>query len=178
MRDWRVQHGQVIAAFAKYLNEKTDNFVLKGGTALYLCYNLDRFSEDIDLDGREKGLTAVVESFCAEKGYSCRVAKNTAMVERCFINYGSSENPLKIEASYRRLEIPAEETAEINGISVYRIDPLCGQKQAHTPGATKSVICMIWRLSATIILTVFRPQRCPYYAARWSTKASSSLTTL
>ena len=27
---------------------------LKGGTALLLCYGLDRFSEDIDLDGRKK----------------------------------------------------------------------------------------------------------------------------
>jgi len=43
MIGWRKEHGEAIAAFTKYLNEKTDNFVLKGGTALYLCYNLDRF---------------------------------------------------------------------------------------------------------------------------------------
>jgi hypothetical protein len=128
MRDWRVQHGQVIAAFSEYLNAKTDNFVLKGGTALYLCYNLDRFSEDIDLDGREKGLTALADSFCGEKGYSFRVAKDTAIVERCFINYGNDGKPLKIEASYRRLVIPAEEVTVINGIRVYGIDPLCVMK--------------------------------------------------
>jgi len=30
MTDWRKQHGEVIAAFIRYLNEKTDKFVLKG----------------------------------------------------------------------------------------------------------------------------------------------------
>ena len=128
MNDWRTQHGEVISAFTGFLNTKTDKFILKDGTALYLCYLLDRFSEDIDLDGREKGLISLVNSFCAENSYSYRVAKDTATVERCFINYGNAGKPLKIEASYRRAVIPAEETDIINGIRVYRIDPLCGMK--------------------------------------------------
>lgn len=76
MKDWRKKHGSVISAFMKYLNKKTGNFVLKGGTALQLCYRLDRFSEDIDLDGREKGLAALVDGFCVENGYSYRLARN------------------------------------------------------------------------------------------------------
>jgi hypothetical protein len=32
MSDWRIKHGEVIAAFMAYLNERTDNYVLKGGT--------------------------------------------------------------------------------------------------------------------------------------------------
>lgn len=54
MSDWREQHGVVISLFLKYLNSQTDDFVLKGGTALMTCYKLDRFSEDIDLDGKAR----------------------------------------------------------------------------------------------------------------------------
>jgi len=137
MKDWRDLHGGVIAYFLNYLNEKTGNFILKGGTALYLCYHLDRFSEDIDLDGREKGLIALVEGFCTENSYSYRVAKDTDTVERCMLNYGNTEKPLKIEASYRRREIPAEETNTINGIKVYGIEPLCVMKVNAYAGRDK-----------------------------------------
>ena len=68
------------------------------------------FFVDIDLDGIGKGLAAIVEGFCRENGYSYRVAKDTATVERCMVDYGNSGKPLKIEASYRRKEIPKEET--------------------------------------------------------------------
>ena len=128
MKDWKKRHGTVIASFVKYLNEKSDSYILKGGTALYLCYRLDRFSVDIDLDGIGKGLAAIVEGFCRENGYSYRVAKDTATVERCMVDYGNAGKPLKIEVSYRRKEIPEEETETVNGIKVYGIDPLCGMK--------------------------------------------------
>ena len=137
MRDWRKQHSEVITSFAKYLNDKTDNFIIKHGAALYLCYNLDRFSKDIDLDGKEKGLAVLVESFCAENGYSYRVAKDTDTVERCMLNYGNVGKPLKIEASYRRREIPAEETETINKIKVYGIESLCVMKVNAYAGRDK-----------------------------------------
>ncbi len=91
--DWRIKHREVIVSFLEYLNMITGNFILKGGTALFLCYHLDRFSEDIDLDGREKGLVELVNGFCAERGYSFRVAKATDTVERCFVNYGNDGHP-------------------------------------------------------------------------------------
>lgn len=52
MKDWRPEHGKTIYSFLEYLNKRSDNFILKGGTALLTCYELDRFSEDIDLDGK------------------------------------------------------------------------------------------------------------------------------
>jgi len=128
MSDWRIQHGEIIVSFVKYLNAKTNDFVLKGGTALSLCYSLDRFSMDIDLDGRAKGLTALVEEYCSENGYSYRVAKDTATVERCFIDYGNKGRPLKVEVSYRRKIIPTEETITVDGVTVYGIEPLCVMK--------------------------------------------------
>ena len=128
MSDWKIQHGKAIISFMECLNAKTGSFTLKGGTALYLCYELDRFSVNIDLDGSEKGIVTFVEEFCKKNGYSYRVAKDTATVERCMVDYGNLGKPLKIEVSYRRKVIPDEETVIINGIKVYDIDPLCGMK--------------------------------------------------
>lgn len=128
MSDWRKSHGKVIVSFMDYLNSISNNFILKGGTALYLCYNLDRFSEDIDLDGREKGLISIVDDYCIQNGYTYRVAKDTDTVERCFVHYGNIGKPLKIEVSYRRKEIPSDETEMIKGIMVYKIEPLCVMK--------------------------------------------------
>ena len=137
MSDWRIQHGKVISDFMAYLNGQTNGFVLKGGTALYLCYNLDRFSEDIDLDGRAKGLIDLVSGFCEKYGYPFRIAKQTDVVEKCFVNYGNEGKPLKIEASFRRKEIPENETDRINGILVYRIEPLCVMKTNAYAGRDK-----------------------------------------
>ena len=59
-KDWQTNHGNFIEAFLLFLNKQTDQFVLKGGTALSLCYGLDRFSEDIDLDGRKQDIKEIV----------------------------------------------------------------------------------------------------------------------
>ena len=60
-KDWQTNHGNFIEAFLLFLNKQTDQFVLKGGTALSLCYGLDRFSEDIDLDGRKQDIKEIVK---------------------------------------------------------------------------------------------------------------------
>ena len=78
-----------------------------------------------------------MSGFCAKYGYSYRVAKDTGTVERCFVNYGNEGKPLKIEASFRRKEIPKEETDRINGILVYRIEPLCVMKVNAYAGRDK-----------------------------------------
>lgn len=128
MSNWREKHGQVIHDFLQFMNQNTEDFILKGGTALLTCYGLDRFSEDIDLDARRKGIAAIVSHFCNQEDYTYRIAKNTETVQRFFIDYGSAEKPLKIEASYRRRHIPTTETTRITGISVYTIDALCVMK--------------------------------------------------
>ena len=54
IEDWKARHGEIIREFTnnlnKNMNKNSGEFVLKDGTALMLCYELDRFSEDIDLD--------------------------------------------------------------------------------------------------------------------------------
>lgn len=127
--DWRTHHGEVISDFLAYLNRHSEDYILKGGTSLMMCYNLDRFSEDIDLDcARSKQIKSVVDSFCNTKGYSYRIAKDTDTVKRFMINYGLQEKPLKIEISYRKRVIDKSEYSKINGIVVYNIDSICMMK--------------------------------------------------
>lgn len=128
MKDWKEMHGDVIDRFLLYLNSKTDQFILKGGTALLECYGLDRFSEDIDFDGKESNIGEYVAGFCEENQYDFRIAKDTDTVKRYMIHYGNDGKPLKVETSFRRKHIPAEEITKINGVQVYRINPLCTMK--------------------------------------------------
>lgn len=122
-------HEFVISSFLKDLNMDSDAFILKGGTSLRLCYGLDRFSEDIDLDAPPgNDLVEFVDQFCKQHSYSYRIAKNTDTVKRCFINYGNEGRPLKIEASYRRKEISEDDCTFINGIHVYKIDRIAQMK--------------------------------------------------
>ena len=81
------------------VNQHSDNYILKGGTALLMCYGSTRFSEDIDFDavGTKKGIQQILDKY----GWNYRVAKNTDTVKRYLIHYGG-EKPLKIEISYRR----------------------------------------------------------------------------
>ena len=116
MTDWRPEHSKTIYAFLDYLNQNSNDFILKGGTALLTCYKLDRFSEDIDLDGKNKGIEEIVKGFCDMSGFAYRIAKDTDTVKRYMVNYGNAGKPLKVEVSFRRKEIGTDETTRINGI--------------------------------------------------------------
>jgi hypothetical protein len=128
MNDWRQEHGKVMSTFLGYLNYYSKDFILKGGTALFYCYDLDRFSEDIDLDGLSQDLDVIVQTFCGFNGYSYRIAKDTDTVKRYMIYYGNDSKPLKIEASFRRKSISDVEIKCINGIRTYDINTLCIMK--------------------------------------------------
>ena len=129
---WKEKHKDIILSFLEYLNERTNLYVLKGGTALMTCYGLDRFSEDIDLDSTDReAIYDIVSDFCQEYNYAFRVAKDTDSVKRFMIHYDddtTSAHPLKIEISYRRREISPMQTLKINGIQTYNIDTLCAMK--------------------------------------------------
>lgn len=136
--DWRAQHSKTIDGFLRYLNSKSDKYILKGGTALMKCYGLDRFSEDIDLDSTDHNtIPVVIEQFCAENGFRYRTAKSTDTVKRYFINYGNDEKPLKVEVSYRQKEINPDLVKNVNGINVYTLDRLTRMKCAAYSGRDK-----------------------------------------
>ena len=113
---------------------------LKGGTALLLCYGLDRFSEDVDLDGRKKlnlqsRLNAVLSRVTTE--HDIRIVKDTDTVQRLKIRYKTrlATGNLKIEVSYRT-GFEEVDLAEINGIKTYKIARLIEQKLRALEGRT------------------------------------------
>ena len=135
--DWRVRHRKVITQFLDFINGKGYKFVLKGGTALMLCYGLNRFSEDIDLDSQDVRIVQLVANFCAEYGYNYIVKKDTSTVRRCMIDYGSADHKLKVEVSYRQKSIPVGDTRIINGILTYNIGTLAVLKASAYAGRDK-----------------------------------------
>lgn len=136
--DWRDKHYKVIIEFLDYLNKTTNDFILKGGTSLLTCYNLDRFSEDIDLDAiTKRKISKIVDDFCTKNNYTYRVPKDTDTTKRFLINYDDTEKSLKIEVSYRRNYIDKSEIAVINGINVYTINQICLMKANAYSGRDK-----------------------------------------
>lgn len=117
--NWREPHYVCIVDFLSHLNSVSGSYVLKGGTALMLCYNLSRFSEGIDLDGFDLDIGQIVSAFCISKGYDLLVAEDTPTPKRFFVHYGGGK-PLKIEVSYRVKTLDfTSKTGLINGILVY-----------------------------------------------------------
>ena len=132
MRDTDMaRHRQAIGDVLRAFNAAADNpFILKGGTALMECYGLDRFSEDIDLDCERANVPAarffrIVDEACRRHGYSWRKGKDTATVQRAFVDYGNESSPLRVEASHRVRHVDRAKTAMVNGIRVYTISELC-----------------------------------------------------
>lgn len=129
MADWRDAHYNLMKSFVYFLNRMTKKFPLKGGTALLMCYNLDRFSEDLDFDGFDPNFLSYVERFKNEYNkqsqvqITYRVGKNTDTVKRVFIHYGYSK-PLKVEVSYRKKSISSTDICIINQIHVYSIQSI------------------------------------------------------
>ena len=110
-KDWQTNHGNFIEAFLLFLNKQTDQFVLKAGQRC-LFVMVRSFSEDIDLDGRKQDIKEIVKRFCVNHGVNFRVAKDTATVKRCIIDYGNDVHPLKIEVSYRNKNLGLEEASK------------------------------------------------------------------
>ena len=135
--NWQKKHGEVIKDFLGHLNNQTNQYVLKGGTALAQCYGLDRFSEDIDLDATQRNLEPVIEQFCESNGYTFNIKKDTPTAQRFSIHYDSNHKHLTIDASYRNKVISPDVIKNINGITVYDINTLYVQKCAAYAGRDK-----------------------------------------
>ena len=127
---WQEQHVENIYLFLKFINNNTSDLILKGGTALLVCYGLDRFSEDIDLDGLNPSISIeqFISDFCKKQDYQYRISKDTDAVKHYMINYGNISKPLKIEISFRNRNIDKTSYTIINGLIVYNIDSLTLQK--------------------------------------------------
>jgi predicted nucleotidyltransferase component of viral defense system len=108
--------------------------VLKDGAALMLCYDLDRFSEDLDFDSysdkfnfdrfqRSLMKLLITNSQRLER---INVKRDTENSKKLMLKYSqvdnASEYPLKIEFSLRNRDIIKDSDYHIiNGICVYKI---------------------------------------------------------
>jgi predicted nucleotidyltransferase component of viral defense system len=90
--------------------DNNDKLLLKGGTSLVLCYNLNRFSTDLDYDGMNYNidLTNNIKKIFEENKLNLTkiiLKKDTDTVKRYMIHYDESKDePLKIEISFRNMD--------------------------------------------------------------------------
>ena len=133
MSDWKNDRIKIIKEVLPMLGK---NFVLKGGTALDIYYNLDRYSEDIDLDIISGSMNIV--SKLKNPGYEIwdvSIKKDTDTVFRVMINYGSKNTrgdyPLKIEISSRNKNLLKKgffDYENTNGVNVYSLEEILKMK--------------------------------------------------
>ncbi len=129
------EHTAVMTAICRGFNQKNLPMVLKGGTALKLCYGLDRFSEDLDFDcAKSLNLESALREVFAQEGKTkahlrspdISIKKDTNTVKRYRVIYGDNIN-LKIETSLRGTP-DDDDIVEINGILTYKMPKLIQQK--------------------------------------------------
>ncbi len=133
------EHKNELLAFVDYLNRISRDFILKGGTALMLFYNLDRHSEDLDFDcisTQGSAILDVIDAYCNKKNYTYNIKKNTDFVTRALINYHPNEQ-MKIEVSSRNPNIKSHEYKNFEHMLCYNINALAAQKVLAYQGRDK-----------------------------------------
>ncbi|MFP6219329.1 nucleotidyl transferase AbiEii/AbiGii toxin family protein [Helicobacter pylori] len=127
-----LNHEKLMRAIVKNLADTP--MVLKGGTALYLGYGLNRFSEDLDFDCCKKiNLLSKVKS-AIPNGIilnDIHIKKDTDSVGRYMVRYATKDNKeeqtLKLEISYR--DAPKEsEVNVIEGMRIAKIERIIDNK--------------------------------------------------
>ena len=106
--------------------------VLKGGTALLLCYGLDRFSEDLDFDAPKRfNISPRVERILSRHttDFEVKTVKDTSTVQRIKSLYAglAGDRLLKIETSFRTPSAKVQ-VQVVDGIRTYSIATLIDQK--------------------------------------------------
>ena len=117
------------------LQNLTDTpLVLKGGTALYLGYGLNRFSEDLDFDSSKKLNLINKIKEATPNGFKIdhiHVKKDTDTVSRYMIQYSVPEihlhDALKMEVSYRT-PVPENQITVKNGIRFSSVERIVDNK--------------------------------------------------
>lgn len=136
MEGWQVRHREVILTVLNAVKLSKLKYILKGGTALMLSYNLPRFSEDIDLDEESGALDffVIMEYVAACNAWEIRIAKDTHTVKRVFLHYGG-DKPLKVEVSTREAYVPESfYQKDQEGFWVYNVQALTRFKCAAYSG--------------------------------------------
>ncbi len=118
-------HQKLMRTICEQIRKSNLPMALKGGTALLLCYNLDRHSEDLDFDSDKKNnLTSIVKKSATINQIvidDFKLIKDTDTVRRYRLNYSFYDfsNKLKIETSLRKNAFNISEVSIVNNIKVY-----------------------------------------------------------
>jgi predicted nucleotidyltransferase component of viral defense system len=131
-------HVDIMRAIARDFSDLP--MVLKGGTALLLCYGLTRFSEDLDFDSPRKfNIAGRIDRILSAKANSheLKIVKDTETVQRIKSHYQgiAGDRLLKIETSFRSSPDESSVTV-VNGIRTYKIEALIEQKIAALTNRT------------------------------------------
>lgn len=125
-------HEKLMVNILKNLSDTP--LVLKGGTALYLAYGLNRFSEDLDFDSAKKlNLLHKIKSSVPHDIIidNIHIKKETDTVSRYIVNYHiintGMKDALKIEISYRTPVLDEQITIK-NGIRFSSVERIINNK--------------------------------------------------
>ncbi len=125
-------HKVLIQTIVNALADKP--LVLKGGTALMLAYDLDRYSEDIDYDSNTKidlpSCLNDVMSNHTRMRYEIATKKHTDTTSRVYITYSTEKTKdvtLKVETKNNR-HLSVDDIRSEPGFKVYTIDKICQHK--------------------------------------------------
>ncbi|GAA7835319.1 hypothetical protein HpCOL20_15160 [Helicobacter pylori] len=132
LSEQEIYHERLMRAIVKNLADTP--MVLKGGTALYLGYGLNRFSEDLDFDCHKKiNLLSKVKSAIPSDIIlnDIHIKKDTDSVGRYMVRYATKDNKeeqtLKLEVSYR--DAPKEsEVNVIEGMKIAKVERIIDNK--------------------------------------------------
>lgn len=158
-------HEKLMVNILKNLSDTP--LVLKGGTALYLGYSLNRFSEDLDFDSAKKLNLLNKIKASAPHGIvidDINVKKDTDTVSRYIVNYHirdtGGKDALKMEISYRT-PAPEELVTVKDGIRFSSVERIIGLSITNftllmtaTILEPKGVICSIYIFSQANILNI------------------------
>ena len=123
-------HFLMMNSFLEFLNQQTDDFILKGGAAVCLGYGVPRFTTGLDFVCRRNGppIKTYVREFCKEHGLNYKFSDHDGTAQCCYIHYGGYTQPLEITASYRFPCIPEDSVINKNGVRMYNLPSIVGSK--------------------------------------------------
>lgn len=106
------------------LNEVFSNYTLHGGTAIWRCYNGNRFSEDVDVY-IGKNIKKIDEFFNALKKKGFVIEKRRIREASLYSRLRFNRTVVKFEALFKSTKgnLKEYETAEGNLINVYTLTP-------------------------------------------------------
>ena len=135
--DLEAAHRKVLEHLAVKLTEGT-TMVLKGGTALFLRYGLDRFSTDLDFDSGKKfsleqRIKAAFKDLGTVENFSTPKDTETVTRHKCEYEVDGVRGRLKLEVSHRGTA-EDENIRLLDGIRTYNVAELLKQKLAAIKG--------------------------------------------